>query len=364
MSRVAEPTTVPTGAPTTGPIDEDVDLTINPGTMLVGSFPIRRQRLLVPVVLYLVTVFILITLNFLLPRLMPGDPIDALFAAGSPSYVDRPEIRAELAKYYGLDKSLPGQYVHYLARLAHGDLGSSSYTNTPVRTDLGGKLGWTFLLVTSGAIVSVLIAIPLGVHSGWKRGKRLDKGLLGFFVSYQNLPIFLTASALFVLLAVKLGVVPLSGASTPFMEYNFFGRIGDILHHLALPALILAVDFATLQYLVMRSSMVSELGSDYLLLGRAKGLRERRLKYGYAGRNALLPVITVLGLNVGIAMTSIIFVEAIFGYPGVGQYMVGAIGVRDYPALQGSFLVLALTVVTVNFVVDLAYRRLDPRTAT
>jgi peptide/nickel transport system permease protein len=136
----------------------------------------------------------------------------------------------------------------------------------------------------------------------------------------------------------------------------------DVAQHLALPALTMGVfDFATYQYLIMRSSMVGELGADYLLGGRAKGLTERRLKYGYAGRNALLPVVTVVGLNIGLAVTVIVFYERIFSYPGVGAYMFDAIGSRDYPALQGAFLVLTLSVVTTNFLVELLYRRLDPR---
>jgi peptide/nickel transport system permease protein len=126
---------------------------------------------------------------------------------------------------------------------------------------------------------------------------------------------------------------------------------------------MLGLDAATYQYLVMRSSMVGELGSDYLLLGRAKGLRERRLKYRYAGRNALLPVVSVVGLQFSLAITSVIFIERIFAYPGVGNYLFQAVAIRDYPAMQGAFLVLTLTVVTVNLLVDLAYRRLDPRIA-
>jgi peptide/nickel transport system permease protein len=160
-----------------------------------------------------------------------------------------------------------------------------------------------------------------------------------------------------------MGWFPLGGASTPFNEYGGVAQILDVAHHLALPALLMGFEFATFEYLVMRSSMVSELGSDYLLSGRAKGLTERRLKYRYAGRNALLPVITVIGLQFSLAVTSIIFVERIFAYPGVGGYMFEAVGTRDYPAMQGAFLVLTITVLTTNLFVELLYRRVDPRTA-
>ncbi len=137
----------------------------------------------------------------------------------------------------------------------------------------------------------------------------------------------------------------------------------DIANHLVLPACVLAIQSVAGIYLMMRGSMVSELGSDYLLLGRAKGLRERRLKYHYAARNALLPVVTVIALQVGSIVTGDIFVETVFAYPGMGGLIFDAVGSRDYPTLQACFLVLTILVVTVNFLADLLYARLDPRTA-
>ena len=324
----------------------------------------RRRRWWVAPVTYLVTVFVLISFNFAIPRLMPSDPIDALMAFGSATYVQDDDTRAELARYYKLDASLPEQYVHYLSGLARGDLGVSIYNNVPVRQDLGGKVAWTFLLLGTATLVSMLIGIPLGIHSGWKRGKRLDRGLLAFFLGYQNLPIFVLGAAAFLVFSVKLGLFPYGGGSTPFNDYTGLAKVVDVARHLALPALMLGLDAATYQYLVMRSSMVGELGSDYLVVGRAKGLRERRLKYGYAGRNALLPVVSVVGLQFGLGVTGVIFIERIFAYPGIGNYMFQSIAVRDYPAIQGAFLVLTITVVTVNLIVDVLYRRLDPRTVT
>jgi peptide/nickel transport system permease protein len=322
----------------------------------------RRRTWWAPVAGYVASVFVLLTFNFAVPRLMPGDPIEALMAFGSPTFVYDDAARASLAAYYDLDKPLLSQYVDYLAGLAQGDLGVSIYNNRPVRADIGGRVGWSFLLIATGTVLSVLIAIPLGVHSGWKRGKRLDRGLLGLFLAYQNLPVFVLGSAAFVVLTVKLGLFPYGGGSSPFNDYTGLEKVLDVGRHLALPATMLGLDAATYQYLVMRSSMVGELGSDYLLGGRAKGLRERRLKYRYAGRNALLPVVSVIGLQFSLAITGVVFIERIFAYPGLGTYMLQAIGVRDYPAMQGAFLILTVTVVTVNLLVDLLYRRLDPRT--
>ncbi|HEX2699869.1 MAG TPA: ABC transporter permease [Acidimicrobiales bacterium] len=360
------PEASPAGAPA-GP-DGAGPLAAIPPVLGVGSLDARfdatrRRRQRFPVVSYLVTIFVLISFNFALPRLMPGDPIDALLAFGSPNYVTNDETRGQLAEYYDLDESLPQQYVHYLTRLAHGDLGVSIVSNVGVGEELGGRVGWSLLLITTAMLLSIAIGIPPGVHSGWKRGKRVDRGLLSFFLALQNLPIFLLGAVAFVIFSAKLGVFPLGGGASPFNEYSGIQHVLDVARHLTLPALLMGLDSATYEYLVMRSSMVGELGSDYLLGGRAKGLRERRLKYRYAGRNALLPVVTVVGLSFSMSITNVVFVERIFSYPGVGGYMFEAIGTRDYPAMQGAFLVLTITVVLTNLAVDLLYRRLDPRTA-
>jgi peptide/nickel transport system permease protein len=357
VNRVADPVAAPEAEPL---VVADTAVNTTAADLLLDTAP-RRRPWWVPVASYVATVFVLITLNFALPRLMPGDPIDALMAFGSPTFVQNDQTRAKLQAYYGLDESLPAQYVHYLGRLSHGDLGVSTYDNVPVRGQLGGRIAWTALLISVATALSILIGLPLGIHSGWKRGKRVDRRLLAGVLAVQHLPIFVVGAVAFTVFSARMGLFPLGGASTPFTSYGGLRMVLDLAHHLALPALLLAMTFATEQYLVMRSSMVSELGADYLLGGRAKGLRERRLKYRYAGRNALLPVVTVLGLQVGLSVTGLLFIEGIFNYPGVGGYMLAAIFTRDYPSMQGAFLVLTVSVVTANFVVDLLYRRLDPR---
>lgn len=321
-----------------------------------------RRPAWVPVLSYVLTVLVLVTLNFAVPRLMPGDPIDALMAQGSPNFVADDAVRAELAAYYNLDESIGAQYLHYLGNLAKGDLGFSINYRRPVTGDILARLPWTLLLITVAMVVAVAVGLPAGIHSAWKRGKRVDRGLLGFFLAVQNLPIYFVAAMFLLVFAARLDLFPMSGGSTPFADLGPLAATLDVAHHLALPALLMGIQFAAFQYLVMRSAMVSELGADYLLGGRAKGLRVRRLQYGYAGRNALLPVVTVIGMQFSLAVTSVIFVEQVFAYPGVGLYMFNAVFTRDYPAMQGAFLVLTVMVVTVNLLVDLLYRRLDPRT--
>ena len=310
------------------------------------------------IVAYLVTVFVLVTVNFFLPRMMPGDPISALVDAGAPNRVPDEAIRAELAEHYGLDRPLLTQYAGYLADLGRGDLGVSIRYNVPVAELVRERLPWTFLLISTAMVLAVLIGWGGGIHSGWKRGQRVDRGLLTAFVVMRSFPVFFVGSVLLLVLSVKLGWFPLAGTTTAFSGGGLF----DVAHHLALPALVLALEFAASQYLVMRAGMVSELGADYLVLGRAKGLSDRRLKYAHAARNALLPVVTLTALHASFAVTQAILVETVFAYQGMGRLVFEAVSFRDYPTLQACFLVLTLAVVSVNFAADAVNRRLDPRT--
>ncbi len=313
---------------------------------------------------YAVTVFALLTLNFFLPRAMPSDPISALIDAESPSYVQSAELRAELERYYDLDRPLVEQYMAYLGGLVQGDLGVSIRYNQPVSELIADRLPWTLLLLTSSMALAAAVGLALGVHSAWRRGQRLDQGLLTFFLALHNLPVFFVASLALLVFSVELGWVPLGGTNTPFRGLDDPLSAGlDIAHHLVLPAVVVAAGTASAYYLIMRSSLVGELGADYLQLGRAKGLRERRLKYRYAGRNSLLVVVTWSAMRLEGLVTASVLVETVFAYQGMGRLMFDAISFRDYPVLQGCFLLLTLIVVSANLLADLLYARLDPRTA-
>lgn len=322
----------------------------------------RRRRVLITVIAYLITVLALVSLNFILPRLLPGDPITALSDPSSPTSGADAATRAQLARYYGLSNSLPAQFVSYVGALGHGDLGVSIRYGTPVTTLLAGRLPWTFLLVGSALLAGTALGLVAGVHSGWRRGRATDRVLLTVFVGIRNFPPFFLGSLLLFVFAVRLRWFPLAGASEPDVALTTPGGVIDIVRHLVLPASVLVVQFAAGIYLVMRAGMVGELGADHLLLGRAKGLSQLRLKYRYAARNALLPVVNLTALQVGFAVTGTIFVETVFAYPGIGRLMFDAVSYRDYPTLQGCFLVLTLTVVSANFAADLLHARLDPRT--
>lgn len=313
---------------------------------------------------YLVTIFALVTLNFLLPRAMPGDPVDALLAQGAPGFVHGQQAVDRLEEYYGLDEPLLEQYGDYLGRLARGDLGRSIVTNAPVVDELAAKLPWTLLLVGGSVVLATVVGLVAGISSGWRRDRPLDRAMMTVLLAVREFPTFLLASLLLFVFAVKLDWLPLFGARTPFSDrWSLLDQAMDVGRHLLLPLLVLSVGLAVGNYLVMRAGMVNELGSDYLLLGRAKGLRPRHLKYRYAARNALLPVVSLTALQLGFALTGDVLVERVFSYPGLGGMLFDAIGQRDYPTIQATFLVISVTVVSANALADLLYRRLDPRTA-
>lgn len=317
---------------------------------------------------YLATVAALVVVNFVLPRVMPGDPISAMAAqagaGGAQAVIPDEGTRAVLEATYGLDESLPAQFAGYVGGLVRGDLGVSIAERVPVAELLAQRLPWTLLLMGTAIALAAVVGSLLGVHSGWRAGGRGDWGLLTGLTVVRQIPPYFLATVALLLFAATLGWLPLGGATTPFSgEEGLLARAGDVAAHLVLPAGVLAVQLLASTYLLMRGAMAGELGAGYLLLGRAKGVPDRRLKYRYAARNALLPVVSLTALQVAFATTGSIFIETVFSYPGVGRLIFEAVAARDYPVLQGAFLVLSFTVVTLNLVADLVYARLDPRVA-
>jgi len=313
---------------------------------------------------YVVTVFVLVTLNFMLPRAMPGNPVEAQLSVGSPTFVYDDKARAELSAYYGLDRPVVNQYGRYLSDLAHGDLGVSISTHTPVSKLIRAKLPWTLLLAFTSVAIATLLGFLAGVHAGWRRQRRSDTSLVTAFVVSQNIPSYILASMALLVFAVQLHWFPLGGERTPFASYGTLESLADIGRHLLLPALVVASEIAAFQFLLTRGSVVSQLGADYLVLGRVKGLKERRIKYRHAARNAMLPVVGNTAVQLGLSITVMVFVERVFAYPGIGGLLYQSIGARDYPVIQGGFLVVTLLVLTLNLGADILYRRLDPRTRT
>jgi len=309
---------------------------------------------------YLVALLIIISLNFLLPRLLPGDPLAAIY--GNEALVHMtPELRAELEQRYGLDRSLVEQFAVYLGALARGDLGYSYYFNAPVLEVVSGALPWTLLLAGSAIVLSTMLGVLLGIESGWRRGRRPDVMIMTGIMLLNGLPDFFLGILLLLLFGVTLGMFPLSGALTQYAGLSGPALWLDVLHHLALPLAALTLSGLAGAYLLTRNTMVTVLKAPFILTARAKGLSPGVIRYRHAGRNALLPVVTRTGLRVGRMATGVLFVEMVFAYPGLGHLLHTALMTRDCPVLQGVFLVVTVSVLAVSFVMDLLYTRLDPR---
>lgn len=287
-------------------------------------------------------VWLVVSVVFLLIHLVPGDPIQAMLGEGAAGA----DIQA--ARHaYGLDVSLPVQYVHYWSGVLHGDLGRSLRLNKPVSSLVAQAYPATLALALTALLVAVLLSIPAGVHSATRRNRWDDRTLS--FVSLLGLsfPNFALGPILILLFAIRLDLLPVSGAAS--------------WRSIVLPAVTMGASLAAILTRMVRTSMLEELGQDYIRTARAKGLSERRVVYAHALRNAMLPVVTVLGLQFGALLAGAIVTETIFAWPGIGRLTISAISNRDYALVQGCLLCIGLTYVAVNFFTDLIYSALNPR---
>ena len=309
---------------------------------------------------YLVAFFIILSINFALPRLMPGDPIQAIYGDEA-NIAMTPELKAKLTKRFALDQPMHTQFLTYLSRLCIIDLGYSYYYKTPVINVIIGSLPWTLLLVLPALFISSILGFILGVESGYRRGSPIDKMLLSALMLFQGFPDFFAGILLLLLFSVTLCITPLSGAHTPYSGLSGFSLIIDIVHHMTLPCIALIIARLTATYLLTRNSVISTLKDAFILTARAKGCTERTIMYHHAGRNSLLPVVTNTGLQLTHLVTGALFIEIVFAYPGVGGLLYNSLMTRDYPLMQGILLTITIIVLTVNLLVDLLYQRLDPR---
>ena len=313
--------------------------------------------------MYALTLWTVVTLVFLLPRLMPGDPIAALQDPSSGSFVADDQTRARLEAYYGLDRPVAEQYLHYLAGAASGDLGWSIRLNTPVSELIATHLPWTLAMTVPSLLLASLLTVFAGAHAAWVRGSRTDRALLLLFTGMRTVPVFFLGVLALFLFGAQLQWLPLAGSSTPFRSWpSAWDQAVDLFSHWLLPASLLTLELVGGRFLLMRNGMLSVLGEDFMLVARAKGLSERSLKYRHGLRNALLPFFTAFSAQLGFAAAGAIFIETLFAYPGMGRLMFDAVGARDYPVLEGTFLLVAVSVLSVNLATDALYGRLDPRT--
>jgi len=302
----------------------------------VFSFLVRRLLLTIPVLLGVAT------LVFSLIHLIPGDPVQAMLGESA-----SPESVNELRSRLGLDRPLYAQYFSFLNGVAHGNLGTSLRTSEPVTAAIADRLPATFELAAAAMLVAVVIAIPLGVLAASRAGTAVDHAATTLALIGISMPNFWLGPLLAIVFAVELGWLPVSGRGT--------------LAQLVLPAITLGAPLAAVLARTTRASVIDELRELYVTAARARGVSRMRAVLKHAFRNSLIPIVTVLGLQLGAVLTGAVITETIFAWPGVGRLLIQSISFRDYPLVQGCILLIALTYVSMNLLTDLAYGLLDPR---
>lgn len=308
---------------------------------------------------YALVLLAALTLNFFLPRLMPGSPL--AFLAGENVGMLSPSEIAQVRARYGLDQPLFTQYLRYLKNMVTGDWGYSYQAGRPVIDAILTRLPWTLLLVGSSLVVASLFGVLIGAAASWRRGGALDSASLTSSILLDSLPTFWLGMVLIAVFSVELGWLPIFGAFTPWGPRSGWPYVVDVVRHLALPATTLTLATLSGTFLVMRYSMLDVLGQDYIRTARSKGVSERKVLLKHAVRNALLPVSTIVFLNLGFLIGGATVIETVFSYPGIGTLLYQAVLNRDYPVLQGTFLMLTVSVIAANLLADAVYPLLDPR---
>ncbi|MCQ1536044.1 ABC transporter permease [Methanosarcina sp. KYL-1] len=303
------------------------------------------------VVRYAASFFLIVTLNFALPRLMPGDPVKNLI--GEDVYVSE-GVMEELRAGMGLDRPLYEQFTAYIGDLLRLDLGYSYHLHSPVADILRDRIGWTLLFVGVSVLLGTALGTLLGAYAGWKPETKANRLACCGFITLSCTPPYFLALLCLEIFAFKLGLFPFKGfydVPTP----------GSIAHHMFLPVTVMALFSASRNFLIMRGSVIQEKGQLYALYARAKGLYDTSILFRHVIKNASLPIITLLALDFGFLFSGALFTEIVFSLNGMGTLIYDAIIGKDYPVLQGSFLVIALAVLLANMLADLLYEVADPR---
>lgn len=308
-----------------------------------------------------ISVLLVAVLGFFLFRVLPGDPVKTMTHDAPVGKEQIAEMRARL----GLDKPLLVQFVDYLVKLLHGDFGDSYEYSKPVSSLILGGLGPTMLLAGTATLLAAALGLWLGTKAAWRHGSRFDRISTSIALALWSMPQFWLGLIVLMLFGVGVGpfpgVFPVNGMTSPDTPPDFLSQALDVTHHLTLPCLtMVALVYAQYQ-LVMRSSLLEEMGADYLVTARAKGLRDDLVRRRHAVPNALLPTITLIFLNLGLVVSSVVTIETVFSWPGLGQLMYKALQVPDLTLLQGTFITIAALVVVANLAAELLYRVLDPR---
>lgn len=300
-------------------------------------------------------------ITFTFTELAPGDAVSAMLLSQQESGLSGELDVETLREQYGLDQPPPIRYLQWMAGLAQGNLGVRIRSRVPVAEEIGRRLPATIQLMFAALFISVILGIPFGILSALRQYSHLDYFLTTFVFIGISVPGFFAAIAAIYLFAVKLGWFPTSGYSTPGQEFGFWGGLFDQLHHLALPALVLGIESTAAVMRYTRSSMLDVIRLEYIVTARSKGLGQQAVIIRHALRNALLPVITILGLRLPSLFGGAIIIENIFNWPGMGILYLDGVTTRDYPLIMGMVLISALLIVISNLITDLTYAVVDPR---
>ena len=305
----------------------------------------------------LVAFMVSITLTFALLHLMPGDYLHSIL----PYLAEKNPMAAQLfQEQFGLNKPIAEQYVLYVGNVLKGNWGYSFQYGLPVLTVIGEKLRWTLVILFPSTIISILIGMATGAYSGWKNGSKTDVSVLNIMVFMGAVPSYWWAILLILIFGFYLDLFPLGGyVSIDALEAGV--SISDVLYHAILPITALAVSSIPGTYYLMRNSMLQTVGEDYILTARSKGLSEMAILRHHALKNAMLPMVTVIALELAHMIMGSVFIETIFSWPGLGLLTFEALRVRDLPLLQGIFLIDTLIVILANIAADLSYPLIDPR---
>ena len=304
------------------------------------------------------TIFVIICANFVIFRVVPGDPVRLLF--GDPRA--GPRRIAEMRERFGLTGTLWEQFVAYLNRLfLHGDLGFSFVYRVPVMEVILDRVPQTLLLIVTALAIAVVLGTTLGAIAGWKTGTKFDSIIVTVSLGFYSIPTFILGIILMMIFAFALGLFPIGGMDTIGAGYTGWAYVGDVAWHMFLPCGAIVIWYIGEYVILTRSAMQDVLGQDYITSARAKGITESAVLRRHALRNAILPVVTITGINLAFAVAGVIEAETVFRWPGVGRLLYDSVMSRDYPVLQGLFLIFAVVVVLANLVVDLIYGYIDPR---
>lgn len=333
----------------------------------VGRYIMQRFLLTIPMV------FILLTVVFLLLRVMPGDPVTAMLGGKNVSA----EVIAEYRQRYGFDQPIYVQYGQYLGGVLRGDFGRSYRTGKPVLQELFLRFPATIELGLCGILVAAVFGFASGLIAATRADRPIDHGIRVFHIASFAMPLFWLGLMLQVFFAVKLGWLPVASRLGGRMAFTFESITGfymldaiirwdgkglsDVVRHLVLPSITLGIALTGLQGRITRASMLEVLDTDYITTARAKGLRERIVVLRHALRNALIPIITVFGLQFAVLMGGAVLTETVFSWPGIASYLVRSIDARDYYAIQGTVVFVALFISAINLIVDVLYSTIDPR---